>query len=317
MTRVPSVFRIGVIATLAAAFLLAASSAIAQASTPLGTRIVCFVYSNLNDFGSPIPLLTNSDCGATSTPPGGGQLTVVKDVVGGSAQPSDFAIHVSLGGSEIAGSPQPGASSGTTYIGIAPGNYVVSETGAATAEYTASFSDDCRRGGVVAVTSNYPATCVVTNTAIASGTPPASGTVGGSLTGSVFATSTQTGTTTGTSTLTGTVGGGSSLTGTVSSPPGGGSGGGGGGATGNGPPVSGGGASGAGGGGAVLVPVGGGTAPGIPNTGVSPASATTSPGIPNTGDGGGASTNAATLALSAIAALTGIRVLFRRPRRNV
>jgi len=199
-------------------------------SVPLGTRIICFVYTNLNNFNPPIPLFTVPDCNATTTPPRSGNVFVRKDVVGGTAQPSDFEIHVTSGGTDVSGSPQPGASSGTSYIGLAPGDYTLSETGP-TAGYTAMFADDCTVGGMLHVIAGKTEDCTITNTFNGNGTGTSTNSAGnGSLSGTVTATSsggggltgsvgggnnTLTGTVFGNSTLTGTVGGGNTLTGTV------------------------------------------------------------------------------------------------------
>jgi hypothetical protein len=90
-------------------------------------------------------------------------LTVKKVVTNddlGDSDPEDFSIHVKLGGVEVAGSPQPGdATTGTTYL-LAPGTYVVSETGAS--GYDLSFSASCP-GGSITLTTGQVATCTLTN----------------------------------------------------------------------------------------------------------------------------------------------------------
>src|SRR5207249_6387459 len=58
-------------------------------------------------------------------------LVVVKSVDnsngGGSKGPADFRLHVTTGGSELANSPAPGSGTGTTYSGLMPGTYKLSE----------------------------------------------------------------------------------------------------------------------------------------------------------------------------------------------
>lgn len=135
------------------------------AKASLGNDIVCFVFSTLNVFGEPIPHLDANNC--PSTPPtGSGTLKVMKVVVGGTATASDFSIHVKSGGTEIGGSPQPGSTSGTSYIGITPGDYTVSETGGP-ANYTASFVGCNSSGNITVASSSVPKVCTITNTYVA------------------------------------------------------------------------------------------------------------------------------------------------------
>ena len=150
-----------VFAVLAAGVILLGNQRQAKASD-LGSTIVCLVYTDLNSFGSPIPLLSAGECNATSTPSGGGRLIVQKIVSGGTAHSSDFSIHVKQGGNEISGSPQPGSVSGTTYIGLPASSYAISETGAQTANYTADYSG-CS-GGTVTLADGGTATCTIINT---------------------------------------------------------------------------------------------------------------------------------------------------------
>ena len=139
------------------------------AHATLATDILCLVYSDLNVFGTPIPHFDVEDCDVEPAE-GSGTLKVVKIVGGGGgASSSDFSIHVKKDGTDISDSPQPGSVAGTSYIGLAPGEYVVSETGPD--NYTASFIGACNSSGEVTVTDSLiPVVCTITNTF--SGPPP-------------------------------------------------------------------------------------------------------------------------------------------------
>jgi uncharacterized repeat protein (TIGR01451 family) len=128
----------------------------------LGQQIVCFVFSTLDDIGNPIPNLDASGCPAAITSVGA--LKVAKIVNGGTAAPSDFKIHVKSGSIEVGDSPRPGSLSGTTYVGLVPGSYSVSESGGPSG-YSASFAGGCNADGVVSVASSTIASsCTITNT---------------------------------------------------------------------------------------------------------------------------------------------------------
>ena len=163
MARTQRLRRVGIIlfATLVAVSIFLGNQRPAHAS--LATDIICLVYSELNIFGSPIPHLTADGCDAAPPTAGSGTLKVVKIVAGGSAFPSDFSLHVKSGGTDVGGSPQPGSVAGTSYIGLAPGDYVVSETGPD--NYNANFVGACDSSGVVTVTDSLiPVVCTITNT---------------------------------------------------------------------------------------------------------------------------------------------------------
>ncbi|MBI4088103.1 hypothetical protein HY418_01840 [Candidatus Kaiserbacteria bacterium] len=128
----------------------------------LGSRIVCTVFTYLDEQGRPIPHLLPNGCPLTP-PPGGGTLTVKKQVSGGSASPSAFSIHIKAQGSDIDGSPQGGSASGTTYTGFPPGSYSVNETGGPSG-YVASFSGACDSSGTVTISEGDILTCTITNT---------------------------------------------------------------------------------------------------------------------------------------------------------
>lgn len=169
MTRTQRLVRVGIIlcAALVGLSIFLGNQRPAHAS--LATDIICLVYSELNVFGSPIPHFDAEDCDEEPTE-GSGTLKVVKIVAGGGgASSSDFSIHVKKDGTNIGGSPQPGSVVGTSYIGLAPGEYVVSETGPD--NYAASFIGACNSSGVVSVTDSIiPVVCTLTN--VFSGPPP-------------------------------------------------------------------------------------------------------------------------------------------------
>lgn len=132
-------------------------------TVPSGSEIVCYVFSELNSIGTPIPFLDASGC-PSEPPSGSATIKVMKVVVpGGGASAADFSIHLKQGSSEVGGSPQPGSVAGTSYIGLEPGAYTVSETGGP-AGYTASFSMGCDASGSIEVAAGETKVCVVTNT---------------------------------------------------------------------------------------------------------------------------------------------------------
>ena len=90
-------------------------------------------------------------------------LTVIKRVVnndGGTQTASDFNVHVRAGAADVAGSPQPGTTSGRTYT-LVPGTYAVAEDKDET--YGASFAGDCSATGVVALGEGQALACAITN----------------------------------------------------------------------------------------------------------------------------------------------------------
>ena len=95
------------------------------------------------------------------------RLRVVKEVVnddGGSKAAGDFSVHVKQGGAEVAGSPQPGSASGSTYT-LEPGTFTVSEDGVA--GYEGSFSGNCDASGEVTLAAGDSKTCTITNDDVA------------------------------------------------------------------------------------------------------------------------------------------------------
>ncbi len=92
-------------------------------------------------------------------------LHVIKLVIGGTAVPSDFSIHVKSGGTDVLGSPAPGAAApGTTYS-LTAGTYAVSE--AANSAYTQSFTGDCSSSGSITLATGDNKICTIVNTAVA------------------------------------------------------------------------------------------------------------------------------------------------------
>jgi|GEM_PF-3805321 len=113
--------------------------------------------------------VTNTFTAPTQT----GNLKVTKIVSGGTASASEFSIHVKIDGGEVANSPQPGNSEGTTYSGLQIGTYNVGETGGP-ANYVSSFGGNCDASGNVLVSNGQTANCTITNTfAPPSGSPQA------------------------------------------------------------------------------------------------------------------------------------------------
>jgi uncharacterized repeat protein (TIGR01451 family) len=101
---------------------------------------------------------------------------IVKKVVdnsngGGTKGPGDFSIHVSTGGIDLKGSPAAGSSSGTTYSGLLPGTYKVSED--AVSGYSLTNISGCLADGSVILDAGATVTCTLTNTSAAPPPPPA------------------------------------------------------------------------------------------------------------------------------------------------
>ena len=123
---------------------------------------------------TPTPTVKPTDT-ATATPAVPGTLIVIKHVVntyGGTAVASDFMIHVTQFGTEVAGSPAVGADgAGHTYR-LAPGTYLVSETHVDGYYGTFANTDPALGGnitadGLITVASGQVATIVRTNYQIA------------------------------------------------------------------------------------------------------------------------------------------------------
>lgn len=133
----------------------------------LAQQIVCKVFSQLNEVSNgikvPFPIF-RAGCNAR------GGIEVIKIVVGGTAQPSDFSIHVKTSsGTDLDGSPQPGAEVGRVYGNVLAGSYTISESGGPSG-YTAAYSGHCGSTGAIAVSVGVLSSCTITNTF--AGTPP-------------------------------------------------------------------------------------------------------------------------------------------------
>ena len=90
-------------------------------------------------------------------------LKVITHVAGGTATAGQWSAHVqNASHAEVAGSPQPGSETGTTYT-LSPGAFSVSETGGASG-YTMAASGDCDASGNVTLADGDQKTCTLTNT---------------------------------------------------------------------------------------------------------------------------------------------------------
>jgi uncharacterized repeat protein (TIGR01451 family) len=101
---------------------------------------------------------------------------IVKKVVdnsngGGSKGAGDFSIHVTAAGLELPGSPAAGSSTGTTYSGLMPGTYKVSED--VVSGYSLTGISGCLADGSVVLEAGATVTCTLTNTSAAPPPPTA------------------------------------------------------------------------------------------------------------------------------------------------
>jgi hypothetical protein len=94
--------------------------------------------------------------------------TTVTNNDGGEDRPADFSVRVTSGGADVAGSPQPGTTTGTTYT-LTPGTFDVSADGPNL--YTTATGGACAADGTVTLGENQAATCTVT----ANDRPPVAG----------------------------------------------------------------------------------------------------------------------------------------------
>jgi predicted outer membrane repeat protein len=86
--------------------------------------------------------------------------TTVTNNDGGEDGPADFSVRVMDGaGTDVAGSPQPGSATGTTYT-LAPGSFTVSADGPNL--YTLAVGGACSAAGAVTLGESQTATCTVT-----------------------------------------------------------------------------------------------------------------------------------------------------------
>jgi hypothetical protein len=146
-----------------ALLLFAATSFHARvANASLADDIICATFGDLNAFGAPLPTLSHDDCPA-SLPEASSTLIVYKEVdttAGGSATSSDFTITVAgAAGSES----EPGAAAGVAFVGLAPGDYALSESGGP-ADYAGAITGDCAADGSITLSAGEEASCTITNT---------------------------------------------------------------------------------------------------------------------------------------------------------
>jgi uncharacterized repeat protein (TIGR01451 family) len=110
-------------------------------------------------------ITTNTDTINVPTCTAPATLHVIKLVVGGTAAPSDFTLHVeNAGGSDVYGSPALGAPAPGTLYSLAAGTYSVSEN--ANAGYTQSFSGACDASGSITLAAGDDDICTVINSDI-------------------------------------------------------------------------------------------------------------------------------------------------------
>jgi uncharacterized repeat protein (TIGR01451 family) len=93
-----------------------------------------------------------------------GSITIIKEVVGGSAPSSDFTMHLTRTSTstDLTNSPFPGNSTGTSFTSVGKGFLEVSED--TDPNYTASFDGDCDSDGKITLRGGEDKTCTVTNT---------------------------------------------------------------------------------------------------------------------------------------------------------
>ncbi len=95
-----------------------------------------------------------------------GSLTLIKHVInsyGGTATASDFTMHVTQGGVDVAGSPAAGSETGIVYNGLATGTYAVSENTPMAGYHFISVVCDGSATNSVTVTYGVNKTCTITN----------------------------------------------------------------------------------------------------------------------------------------------------------
>lgn len=95
-------------------------------------------------------------------------LNIIKVVInngGGTATASDFDLHVTESGTDVAGSPDAGTGAPGTQYSLIAGTYEVSED--PNVGYVATFSGDCDSSGSVELLGGEDKTCTITNDDIA------------------------------------------------------------------------------------------------------------------------------------------------------
>jgi uncharacterized repeat protein (TIGR01451 family) len=99
-----------------------------------------------------------------------GSLTLIKHVIndnGGTADASNFTLHVTQNGTDVVGSPAAGSEAGTTYSGLLTGTYTVSEDTPITGYTQASITCNGQATNQVTVTSNGTVSCTIVNNDVA------------------------------------------------------------------------------------------------------------------------------------------------------
>ncbi|MBI4079711.1 lamin tail domain-containing protein [Candidatus Kaiserbacteria bacterium] len=153
----------------------AAQTRSSQTGESLGRTIFERVIQQLCEaqqrFGNRVRLVDPARCVVTPPPPTTATLTIIKTVIndnGGAATSSAFTLHLHQAPSmvDVAGSPQPGSATGTTYTNLAAGSYHVAETGGPSG-YTLSYSGACDADGNVSLAAGDNKTCTVTNNDVA------------------------------------------------------------------------------------------------------------------------------------------------------
>ena len=85
-------------------------------------------------------------------------ITTVLNDSGGTRAPSGFTVHVRKGAADVAGSPKPGSSSGTTYT-LSAGSYAVGSD--SVVGYTTAIGGACAANGSVTLLPGDVKTCTV------------------------------------------------------------------------------------------------------------------------------------------------------------
>lgn len=114
-----------------------------------------------------INALFDGKCTPPVPQPTTGNITIIKEVVGGGpAVAADFIIHLTDADTHPTDyANAPGVSgSGTKYSGLHPDTYTISETGVFTANYKSVFTGDCATAGVIELAAGESKTCTITNT---------------------------------------------------------------------------------------------------------------------------------------------------------
>ena len=107
----------------------------------------------------------SSACKDTPDPGTSPRITVIKNVVGGTASPSNFTISIKQNGTEL--QSFPGSSNGTTKTVSLAASRTFNVSESTSAGYTGTFSGDCNSSGTIvfgASESDNEKVCTITNT---------------------------------------------------------------------------------------------------------------------------------------------------------